>query len=74
MQNKYSDYFVCARSLILGFYCHFHTSKYKHRSSEKDCQIKKKRMINWGGCTTETSVLKTIECKGPSGHERKPKP
>lgn len=67
LRKKISNYFVYAISLILGFYCHFYTSKYKHRSSEKDCQIKKSAMINWGVCNTVRSIFKTIEYGVPCG-------
>ena len=56
--------FVCVRSIISGFYCHFIESKYKCRSPKKDFLVKTIRMIICNVCTSVTSVLKTSWRKG----------
>ena len=61
-KKKIAIVFVCVRSIIPGFYCHF-IWIYKCRSP-KDFQVTKSRMINCNVCTSVALVFKTSRRKG----------
>ena len=51
--------FVCVRSIISDFYCHFIASRDNCRSPKKDFQVNKIKNDQLQRCTSVTSIFKT---------------